>query len=316
MSRILFVDSLSIEDNPMSTCYILKCQKIKNDPRFYFYDIYQDPPPDPRQFSNVVLGCRSVYFYKRYRKNFGQILSKNRIILEIPHKMMILQDMHPKTYGSHEQLVHFLKENNIDIIFTYYQCPEAQKIRKLVPNVKHYHLPHHMDTKIFYDRKLPKDYDILLYGSTQVGHYRFRKRLFDLILKHQDIFRIYHIPWPDKYDPQVCEEGLAKLINRSKICISTRSRYDYLLGKYFEIGMCRSLIAGDIPTDGTSFLRGRMLELRENMDDTEIIRSLQNALEHYGDYQTHMDHLYDHLHSHFSLDTYTEDLLRLINPRI
>ncbi len=37
---ILFVENLSLQkDNPMSTCYPLKCQKIMNSSLFKLYDL-------------------------------------------------------------------------------------------------------------------------------------------------------------------------------------------------------------------------------------------------------------------------------------
>ena len=38
-----------------------------------------------------------------------------------------------------------------------------------------------------------------------------------------------------------------KLISKSKICIACTSKHNYRLGKYVEIPMAGSIIAGDIP---------------------------------------------------------------------
>lgn len=310
----LFVENTTLDnDNSMSTCYNIKCSMIKNDPRFHFYNITSKEKIDIASYQTVIFGCRSLYLYKRY---IGQIkksiMEKNKMLCQISHKYFIIQDMHHKTYGNIDVLCSFIRNNNINIIFTFYNNAEAKAIRNRTPNVKHLYLPHHIDTSIFHFTNEPKQYDILLFGSVHPKHYPFRKRLFELILKNKDKFNIRYIEHPSKFDPNVCEGGLAKLINMSKICIATKSRYDYLVGKYFEIAMCKSLIAGDIPTDGMSMFKGKIVELYEKMSDTEIIENLGNAIQNYDLYVGKIDELHQLVNFNYGLGGYVEKLKEMV----
>ncbi|AYV85719.1 MAG: hypothetical protein Satyrvirus33_9 [Satyrvirus sp.] len=314
MNKILFVENMALaNDNPMSTCYDLKCNMVKNDSRFDFYDIGTNEVINTGQYSTVIFGCRSLFLYKTYiKKTQKKIMKQNINLCQIKNKYFIIQDMHKKTYGNINLLCNFLKNNNINIIFTFYNNSEASLIRNSVPGVKHLYLPHHIDTSIFNFLNMPKIYDVLLFGSIHPRHYPFRKRLFEIILKNSDKFRIYHIPKPDNFDPTVCEKGLAKLINMSRICIATKSRYDYLVGKYFEISMCRTLIAGDIPTDGIGIFKNRIIELNNKMSDEEITTKLEYSLKNYDSYSNVMDELYNFVCNNYGLNNYVDKLYKLV----
>ena len=225
--------------------------------------------------------------------------------------------MHQKTYGSIEQLCTILNQYNFNIIFTFYDNAEARLIRRLTPQCKYYHLPHHIDINIFKnynENNNIKDIDILLFGSVHPKHYPFRKRLFDLILNNKDKFsNIYFIEYDSSvFNPSHCESGLSKLLNRSKICIATKSRYDYLVGKYFEIPASNCLIAGDIPRDGRDLFKGNILELTNTMGDDEIISILDECLNNYSNYTDKIEKIKNTVDLKYNLDEYIKSLLNII----
>lgn len=318
MQKVLFTDNLSLmNDNPMSTCYILKCNMIKNDERFYFYNIGGNETIDPTLYSTVIFGCRSIYLYKCYRHIMEKkIYDRNIELCKIKNKFFIIQDMHPKTYKNIINLCTFLNTNHINIIFTFFNNAEAKLIKKYTPNVKHLHIPHHIDTSIFKFLNLEKKYDILLFGSIHPTHYPFRKRLFELINANKDKFNVHFIPKPETFNAELCEDGLAKLINMSKICIATKSKYDYLVGKYFEISLCKSLIAGDIPTDGIGIFKGRIIELNNTMTDQQIIDKLLSSLNNYDKFACKIDYLHDFTYKTFRLEIYPDKLYNLVNSNL
>lgn len=323
MKKILFVENDIINDNPMSTCYKIKCQKIKN---FFnnncvidFYNIGTDDNIiDYNNYNVVLFGCRSLYLYKVYKGELKIHLQKKfeKIINIIKVKYFLIQDMHQKTYNSIEHLCKILNNNHINIIFTFYNNAEATKIRKLTPNCLHYHLPHHIDTNIFkiHDEITSKDIDILLFGSVHPKHYPFRKRLFDLILNNKDKFtNVYFIEYNSAiFNPAHCEIGLSKLLNRSKICIGTKSRYDYLVGKYFEIASSNCLIAGDIPTDGKDLFKNNILELSNKMSDDVLISNLLECLNNYELYLKSIKKLKSIIDDNYNLDEYIDKLVNII----
>lgn len=318
--KILFVENELSNDNPMSTCYQIKCDKIKkicgNDIIIQYYNISSSEQIDYKKFDSVLFGCRSLYLYKKYKGTEKENLKKkfNDIIATINEKFFIIQDMHQKTYGSIESLSQLLNQYKFNIIFTFYNNAEARLIRKLCPECNYFHLPHHIDTNIFkiYDEITTKDIDILLFGSVHPRHYPFRKRLFDLILNHKDKFSNVHFIQYDStiFNPEHCEAGLSKLLNRSKICIGTKSRYDYLVGKYFEISSSNCLIAGDIPTDGINLLKNKILELTPTMTDDEILKKLIDCLKNYNqiDNLNNIANLKNIVDNNYNLEKYIEKL--------
>lgn len=330
IKKILFIENELDNDNPMSTCYKIKCNKIKNIDteqfKVTYYNIGQtNTEINFEDFEIALFGCRSVYLYKVYKNEQKEKL-KNKfetIVNSIKTKFFIIQDMHQKTYGSIEKLCNLLNYHNFNIIFTFYNNTEAKLIRKLTPNCKYLHLPHHIDTSIFKnynlnnnkDQNNNKDIDILLFGSIHPKHYPFRKRLFDLILTNKDKFsNIYFIEYDSTtFNPSHCESGLSKLLNRSKICIATKSRYDYLVGKYFEISSSNCLIAGDIPTDGINLFKDKILELKNSMTDDEIISKLLECLNNYSNYIDKINTIKNIVDDEYNIDMYIKKLLKIIS---
>ena len=320
--KILFVENEISNDNPMSTCYQIKCNKIRNlvgdDITIKYYNIGSNDELelDFNQYNSVLFGCRALYLYKKYKGIEKEILKSrfNNIVDKIANKFFIIQDMHQKTYGSIEMLSQLLNQYKFKIIFTFFNNGEAKLIRKLTPDCTYFHLPHHIDTNIFktYDDITTKDIDVLLFGSVHPRHYPFRKRLFDLILNNKDKFLNIHFIQYDSlvFNPEHCEAGLSKLLNRSKICIATKSRYDYLVGKYFEISSSGCLIAGDIPSDGSKLLKNNILEISPNMSDDEILLVLADCLENYNKPENlcKIKNLKKIVDSEYNLDKYIDKL--------
>jgi len=61
--KILFVENYSMNsDNPMSTLYPLKCNKIKESKYFDVYDISKSEKIS-NNYDKVLFGTRSLYLY-------------------------------------------------------------------------------------------------------------------------------------------------------------------------------------------------------------------------------------------------------------
>jgi len=328
MKKVLFIENELSNDNPMSTCYQLKCNMIKNisNDSIYvkYYNIGSDEIINFNDYDIALFGCRSIYIYKVYKnKDKDKLKIKfDNIINSINKRFFIIQDMHIKTYGSIENLSDILNKYNFNIIFTFINNAEARLIKKLTPQCIYHHIPHHIDTNIFKihenvynNNNDTKDIDILLFGSIHPRHYPFRKRLFDLILNNKNKFKqIYFIEYNSSiFNPEHCEVGLSKLLNRSKICIATKSRYDYLVGKYFEISSSNCLIAGDIPTDGITLLKNNILELSNSMDDNIILDKLIDCCNNYENWQEKIIKLKNIVDNEYNLNKYIEKILNIIS---
>jgi hypothetical protein len=301
---------------------MLKVLKIKRN--IDTYDISRDIPNNLNIYNKVLFGCRSIYIYKCYKGEFRDKLREKfeKIVSIIPKKYFLIQDMHPKTYGDIDNLSTLLNSNKINIIFTFFNNTEGRAIRNRTPNSKHYLLMHHIDISKFkiyninYKNKEEfmknKEYDILLFGSIHPKHYPFRKRLFELIRNNELKYNIKFIERPETFNPEVCEEGLSKLINKSRICISTKSRYDYMVGKYMEIPASGGLIVGDIPKDGVELLKNRIVEVNEKMTDEEIIKIIDDVLLNYEQYYDKIMELKNIVDKDYNLDKYITKLKEII----
>jgi len=143
--------------------------------------------------------------------------------------------------------------------------------------VKLVNISHCAEASIYKDYGLAKTNDILLTGAIS-RHYPFRARLRSIIsnyLSNRVKCKILNHPGGDlnKAKSSVLE-AYAKEINRSKITVTCSSRYKYRLGKYVEIPMCGSLLAGDLPDEDHDFFKQFMLVLDPSWSDQDIAHQL------------------------------------------
>ena len=72
---------------------------------------------------------------------------------------------------------------------------------------------------------------------------------------------------------------LYKLISSSWLTISCCAISEVLVAKYFEIGLCGSVICGDYPSqEDELFIKNNMILLDRNMSDSEIVDTIEKAL--------------------------------------
>jgi hypothetical protein len=304
--KILFVDNFKLDfDNPMSTLYIMKCRKIASSPLVHRICITDTAglkkAVNTNKYEILLLGQRAVPFYKCNKKfapiiqsNFQQVLFSCKEITTVSKRFMLLQDTHPKTYGSLPTLAEFINKHRLDLVFTFYENGESRWIRGACPNSKFFHVPHHIDTSIFHplllsQHEADRPYDIILYGDIHPTHYPFRKRLFELLLSKKEEYKlkILHVTPPTDsqgknkvFDPTKCEHGLADKIRSAKFAVATKSKYDYLVAKYMEIAACGTIIMGDMATDGLRLpeFQQNYVKLSSSMKDEEIMQIVTDAV--------------------------------------
>lgn len=248
---------------------------------------------------------------------------------------MLLQDTHPKTYGSLTNLTDFINKRKLDLIFTFYENSESRHIRNHCPAQQFFHLPHHIDTNIFQpldkgSDKQPNDlrpYDIILYGDTHPTHYPFRKRLFELLLKEGLTYnlKILHISPPIDpsgkgkiFDPDKCETGLAAKIRSAKFAIATKSKYDYLVAKYLEISACETVVIGDMATDGLNLpeFGENYIKVNSKMTDSQIMDVIVDAVKKYDSRESPISQnrikYAKHILDNYNLSKYQEKLIHIL----
>jgi len=185
--------------------------------------------------------------------------------------------------------------------------------------------------------KLPKSYDILMFGSrrglnnieehyadkdykkkweehnkkilpSQHQFYPLRYRLVDLLLKNKDRYRIHILPIACIFNAKIANEELSKLINKSWLTCSSCSRADIPFAKYFEIAGSYSGILGNIPTDYNNLFKNNIVEITEWMTDDEILSTIDKALEDKEKLQEMINKLGDRIHEEYNLDAGIKDM--------
>jgi len=188
---------------------------------------------------------------------------------------------------------------------------------------------------------LPKKYDILIYGSRgskttglnnieehnadqeykkkwenhhkkklpkKHNFYPLRVRIEQLLLQHQDKYRLYIVPNACIFNAPVANENLSKLINASWLTMSTGSRANIPMAKYFEISASYSGILGNIPSDYNDLFKNNIVEVTEWMTDKEILSTIDKALEDKQKLQEMINRLGDRVHKEYNLEAGVKDI--------
>ena len=230
------------------------------------------------------------------------------MINKIKNRVIILEDMHEYTFlGGLDNLCNHLNKNFTGILHHYENNLELKQIRDMCPQIKYFNcVPHHINTNIFKNYLLEKEYDILLYGSTYHKIYSLRYKIMKALQKSNLNYKIIPQPSWDSLDNS--NEELSREINKSFITIADGSIYEYSVCKYFEIAASNSVVAGDQPKPIDTIFENDMIVLNNNMSDEEIINILKNNLRDKKKLLEISRRMYDKIHNNFNLYEYNNKL--------
>lgn len=321
MEKILFIYNKDFFiSEKINTLYLSKINKIKKINEFELLNIYDVDMININNYNSVIFNWDTTHLYKNYTPKQKNKIKKNfDKLLVVKNKFIILENTHPKTYKSVDNLCSLLNENRFVVIFTYNDNDEIKYIKKRLGLCKTYYIPHHIDIEVFkkYDIEFnEKIYDILLYGSRNKNNYPFADRLFNLILANNNKFNVKYINFDelnmnnDNINNYI-GTNLSKLLNQSKLSIVTKSKFDYLSAKYFEIAASNCAIIGDLPTCSEIFIN-KVIEISSDMDDEEIITIIELFIKNYYLLEDDKKYLMNKINSEFNLDKYFEKILELV----
>jgi len=182
---------------------------------------------------------------------------------------------------SNASLVIFHHENDL--------FGNIEDYKKMLPSVQFEYVPHSAENTVFKEYpEVKKDWDILLVGAlgytSKVGqHYPIRDRMATLLNKFPKKYKVSRYSRPpgrsdDAYKNHSAIE-FAKVINSTKICITDSGAPKSRFGKYIEIPMCGTVIAGDIPNDDSDNFRNFVIEIDNDMLDEQIISKITGYLD-------------------------------------
>jgi len=183
-------------------------------------------------------------------------------------------------------------ESNASIVIFHHENDLFGNIddyRKMIPSVRFEYIPHSAEKSIFKEyQEVKKDWDVLLVGAlgytSKVGqHYPIRDRMASILHKFPKKYKVNRYSRPPGRSVEAYKNAsaieFAKVINSTKICITDSGAPKSRFGKYVEIPMCGTVIAGDIPNDDIKNFKNFVIEINNDMSDEEIISKIVNYLE-------------------------------------
>jgi hypothetical protein len=183
-------------------------------------------------------------------------------------------------------------ESNASIVIFHHENDLFGNIgdyRKMLPNIRFEYVPHSAEKTIFKEyTEIKKDWDVLLVGAlgytSKVGqHYPIRDRMASLLHKFPKKYRVNRYNRPPGRSEKAYENAsaieFAKVINSTRICITDSGAPKSRFGKYVEIPMCGTVIAGDIPNDDSENFRRFVIEINNDMSDEQIISKITECLD-------------------------------------
>ena len=159
-------------------------------------------------------------------------------------------------------------------------------------DTKMVNIPHAAEKTIFYDQgNDQKPFDCLLVGAVGVNtmlgdHYPLRTRMYNVLGKLSQLgynCAIAQHPGGEHMDAHTNKyaKEFASLINQTKIAVTCTGAPNSRYGKYVEVPMCGTALAGDIPGEDQENFRKFVIEINLTMTDEEITDKLIYYLRHH-----------------------------------
>jgi hypothetical protein len=176
-----------------------------------------------------------------------------------------------------------IDESGATMIICHHENDMQPYIDHYGDKIKFYHIAHCAEALIYKPIIAPKKYDVLLVGAlgtrTMLGqHYPLRDRMAQLLQKMPKKYKIGIHPRPHGRQEDAWQNRYAKefatAINDTKICVTDSGAPNSRFGKYIEIPMCGTVIAGDIPGEDQENFKKFIIEINMEMTDEEIINKL------------------------------------------
>ncbi|WP_219838742.1 glycosyltransferase [Paenibacillus sp. R14(2021)] len=137
----------------------------------------------------------------------------------------------------------YVKENKIDLIFVHYRDAFLKYFPKYHDRLRW--LPNHAYKPVFHRYNVQKTIDYLMMGRVK-DYYPLRKEIIRKMHKLEGFVSHEHpgYRWFTNNEKETLylDQNYAKEINRAKMFLTCGSKYDFAVGKYFEIPACGTLL--------------------------------------------------------------------------
>jgi len=157
----------------------------------------------------------------------------------IPYAIL-LYDLHYNRASRKRDII----EKDVTFIFSHYRDKFYEWYPELWEKMRWF--PHHVNTELYKDYKLPKDIDLLLMGEIIPWIYPLRTRMLEIMRDKPGFVYHEHPGWHNFTEEEksmlFVGEKYAREINRAKIFLTCDSIYKYPVVKYFEVLACNTLL--------------------------------------------------------------------------
>tara|TARA_R100000005_G_scaffold96462_1_gene83583 strand:- start:4001 stop:4897 length:897 start_codon:yes stop_codon:yes gene_type:complete len=294
MKKILYITDYQDLERFADKNRLYRFYSIRLNSDFECRDIHDIQNIDVNKYQAICISHETCPVHSRCSNhNIESLVNKFK------HRFIILEDF--QRIMKHKE---YLYKHYSDIIVTvggsYYKT-----LQKDIPGKVHV-LTHHINKAILKDYGLPKIYDVLLFGTVNEA-YPFRRKLHSII-KNIPNLKIKVV----SKEQNIYGKDIAKLINQSWLTVSTKSKYNYLVCKYFEISAGKSVVLGNMAQFGHDIWNKNFIHVNENMDTTEIISIIQNALNDKDNLMSISNNMYDKIRSEYSTIEYAEKLNNIV----
>ncbi|SDJ53131.1 glycosyltransferase [Salimicrobium halophilum] len=156
----------------------------------------------------------------------------------IPYAVQ-LHDLHHRISKRKEML----REEKVKHIFTVYRDAFQHWYKNFRDHM--YWLPHHVNSGVFKDYGLPKEYDYLVMGAMSRRTYPLRNTIVERMKDKPGFVHHQHPGYRNIEDGEkgaFVREAYAKEINKAKVFLTGNSKYNYPLKKNFEVLACNTLL--------------------------------------------------------------------------
>lgn len=229
-------------------------------------------------------------------------------------KCIMMNEMHDPD-GSRVNAFNLIVDQSYNLVVCHHENEMLDPFFDSIRN-RCYHIPHSSNSEIFRDYGLEKKYDVMVCGNLRFEKYRLRKRFPAIIDSLNQIGYnciVYQHPGgfhDDAYTDRYLVD-FAKSISQAKICLTCSSLYKCVFGKYSEIPMCHSLLAGDLPGDRKGFFSKFMLVINESHSDSQIVEKIVQQLEDKDGLKTKTDLGYSLSHAEYTMNHYADRFMNV-----
>lgn len=339
----------------MKIIIIAEVKHYKNWIGKTYYDILVNYKKNSK--NNIIIIWSN--YYKRYNLKKIQNLKADLIVffdtdkLKIANYFRYIFDLNIPIFYCGLDLFHlyitfkcnFIKKVD-SIIFFGNNTKVSNSYKNKFPNINILNFKgRFINNKRYYNYKLEKKFDILLYGTRNINipfqkheadqeyiklyekqynkiidkkhnFYPLRERLENLLIKNSYKYNLKILPQKCIYNAKIANEDLSKLINQSYLTIASCSRADTPFSKYFEIAGSYSAILGNYPSDYKDLFENNIIYVNEWMDDKQILNIIDNALKNKEKLWEMTKRLGDIIHNEYDLKSSVEDFDKVFEKNI